>query len=248
MPDEEKVTVVTEPEHFPEAAVQKKYKTVVCKKCGTEYSSLYKECPHCGYSHTREVSKLIACGLCIAGLIVTCVVNSMSIAKLKGEVETLKADLISTKNTIVEMGGNSASGGEATVDLNDLQYYNDQLITEDTDLEELPEDYLLYALQDDCPYCAEANEFVYSFLANGYPDYIPVYFITPQSNESMFFEYLNCTDTPTLYRMSKAEIKETFVGVDGVFEGFDGLVNEANAAYDASIAQGEETVEPEANK
>ena len=193
---------------------KKKYKSITCRKCGTEYTSLYKECPTCGYSFTRQLLKWAILILLFVGLVGSDIFLIIRVNRLEKDVESLK------QNT------NTSS---SSVDLTSLDYYRQNLIYEGANLEAFGDDYLIYALQDGCSACEEASGYIYSFLYFGYPDYIPMYFVTPDSANDIFFDVLNCESTPTMYRMKEGKIAEKAEGVEDVYEMLDAITSEANS-------------------
>lgn len=201
---------------------KREYKEVTCSKCGFVHSSNDKECPNCGYSKFREVSKIVLTLTIILGIIV-------SLCFLFIKVNNLETRLTNLENALTNIDQTSDS-----VSITSLDYFQKQLIKDGDNLKELPAnangEYLIYAMQYDCSACEEANVYVYDFLAAGYPDYIPVYFITPEEAPTIFDEQLNCEATPTLYRVKDGEIVNSQVGVDEVYYMFDEIVKEANSS------------------
>ena len=195
--------------------IKKKYKDVICKRCGTSYPAIYKECPECGFSLTRQILKIAIAAVLILGLIATDVILIVRVNQLD---TTLKG--VSEKLESIEKAN--------AVDITSLDYYKENLIYKGANLAAFGDDYLIYALQDGCSACEEANQYVYMFLYYGYPDFIPMYFVTPQSAEDIFFEKLNCEHTPTLYRMHGDEIVERVEGVEEVYSMLDSITSEAN--------------------
>lgn len=197
------------------SSIKKKYKTITCKKCGAQYPSLYKECPECGFSLTRQILKIVIAAVLILGLIATDVILIIRVNQLETSLNGIseKVEALDTANQ---------------VDITTLDYYKENLIYTGANLSAFGDDYLIYALQDGCSACAEANQYIYMFLYYGYPDFIPMYFVTPQSAEDVFFEKLNCEHTPTLYRMHGDQIVERVEGVDEVYSMLDSITSEAN--------------------
>lgn len=197
------------------SSIKKKYKTITCKKCGAQYPSLYKECPECGFSLTRQILKIVIAAVLIIGLIATDVILIIRVNQLETSLNGIseKVEALDTANQ---------------VDITTLDYYKENLIYTGANLSAFGDDYLIYALQDGCSACAEANQYIYMFLYYGYPDFIPMYFVTPQSAEDVFFEKLNCEHTPTLYRMHGDQIVERVEGVDEVYSMLDSITSEAN--------------------
>ena len=203
---------------YPE--VKRKYRNITCKKCGTVYPSLYKECPECGYSFKRQFIKITITVTLILLILASQIFLIIRVNKLENKVTDLEAKLTS-----------ALSGQAATdADLTGLEYYQKNLIYDGANLSAFGDEYLIYALQDGCSACAEANQYIYNYLYYGYPDYIPMYFVTPDSANSIFFDTLNCESTPTLYRLKKGEVAEKAVGVDDVFTMLDKIVQEAQSS------------------
>ena len=200
------------------------YKEIKCKRCGYTHSSNDRECPNCGFSVIRELLKII-----IAVLIAAMVIGSITFLIIRvNKLETSVKDLTEQVEELTEVVNSGSTSSE--YDITDLEYYDSQLILDGANLESLGDDYLIYALQDGCSACATANEYIYYFLYYGYPDYIPMYFVTPESANEIFYETLNCESTPTLYRMSGGEIVESAVGVDDVYTMLDNITQEAKTS------------------
>ena len=210
--EEQEIVQAAEPVVKP----KRKYKDVVCRKCGTVYTSLYKECPECGFSLTRQILKITIAVLLVLSFIGSSVFLIIRVNKLETRVAALESAAANTQ----------VSG----IDLSELEYYQKNLIYDGANLAAFGDDYLIYALQDGCSACAEASETIYNYLYYGYPDYLPMYFITPESANEIFFETLNCENTPTIYRMKSGKVSEKAEGVEDVFNLLDKVVQEANAA------------------
>lgn len=216
--EEERLPLENTEKTYPE--VKRKYRDITCKKCGTVYPSLYKECPECGYSFKRQLIKITLLSVLILLILASQIFLIIRVNKLETKVTELESKL------------SSALSGQAVseADLTGLEYYQDNLIYDGANLSAFGDEYLIYALQDGCSACAEANQYIYNYLYYGYPDYMPMFFVTPDSAESIFFDTLNCESTPTLYRLKKGEVAEKAVGVDDVFTMLDSIVTEAQAS------------------
>lgn len=212
------------------------YKT--CRHCGTEYNALFRSCPNCGYSFMREMLKGLSLLIIAAGLFTAIFITGNKVCALSTTVDEMKEDLIQTKNSVLTMSTaqNEPVENEA-IDITGLSYYEEQKIVSGMDLAALEEDYLIYAHQDGCPACIEANEYIYAYLANGYPNYLPIFFITPDSAEEIFFDVLGCMETPTVYRMTKNEVVEKETGVEGVFNLLDRVVKKANGEENREVKE-----------
>ena len=197
--------------------LKKKYKTVTCKKCGVKYPSLYKECPECGFSLTRQILKVVIIAALVLGLLAADIILIIRVNKLEAALDEISAKVETIDNA-------------NQVDITTLDYYKENLIYSGANLSAFGDDYLIYALQDGCSACAETNQYVYMFLYYGYPDFIPMYFVTPDSADDIFFEKLNCEHTPTLYRMKGDQIIEKVEGVDEVYSMLDSITSEANSS------------------
>lgn len=203
---------------YPE--VKRKYRDITCKKCGTVYPSLYKECPECGYSFKRQLIKVVVSVILMLLILASQIFLIIRMNKLESKVTDLESKL------------SSALSGQAVseADLTGLEYYQKNLIYDGANLSAFGDEYLIYALQDGCSACAEANQYIYNYLYYGYPDYMPMFFITPDSANSIFFDTLNCESTPTLYRLKKGEVADKAEGVDDVFAMLDAIVQEAQSS------------------
>jgi len=193
---------------------KKKYREVKCFKCGTTYPSLYKECPECGFSLVRKLLKVGA----IVFLALALISSSIFLFIKEKRIEDRVSEIESTIQSL----------SSSSIDLESLDYYQTNLIYDGANLDAFGSDFLIYALQDGCSACATANEYIYMYLYYGYPDYLPIYFITPESASSIFFDTLSCESTPTLYRMNGKDIIEKEEGVDKVYNMLDEITTEAN--------------------
>jgi len=192
------------------------YKNVTCRKCGTVYSKALKECPKCKFSFARMLLVSLAVLLFVALLAGSIGFLAIRVGKLEEKVENLEESISSI----------SSSSG---YDLTELEYYQSQLIYDGANLAAFGDDYLIYAMQDGCSACEEANEYIYMYLYYGYPDYLPIFFITPESAEEIFFNTLGCENTPTLYRLKKGVVTEEASGVDEVYSMLDAVIKNANS-------------------
>lgn len=200
-----------------------KYGTQICPKCGREYTKLYRFCPQCGYNARKSIFIILSLTLAIVVMMALEGFVAVKAATFEKRLENMEEKMEQGFSTLATL---PKTEEQEDYDITKLQYFADHLIGPDTSLESLGEDYLIFAMQEGCPACEASFEYVYLFLYYGYPDQVPMFYITPESSEDIFYNELSCTDTPTLYRMNGNTVVDKAVGTDGVFELLDQIVSE----------------------
>lgn len=172
-----------------------------CKRCGKEFDSRFKKCPHCGEPNTYLFVVLKWLGITAASLIIvaTLVLSILNTAKL-GNIENML-------NSAFSYSGDEASS--EGIDIMQYDFYSPMEISGT----ELPKDekYLLYFHQASCTYCHMANEYVLKYYSttddngeNPVSEAIPFYFVTPDSS-SYLFDQFTVEGTPTLVIMENGK-------------------------------------------
>lgn len=158
---------------------------------------------------------LYVVGLSI-GLIVTLNKQSKEIASLKEQVSALSF-------------GNSDANYVEELDITTMDYYKDFELTVDkyNELINSKTDFMLYFHSDTCSYCKETNVFVNQFIALGYTEENPLYFVTPDVANEIFTKE-NVESTPTLLVYKADGTKQSYVGTDLIFDALDKKVSMAN--------------------
>lgn len=205
-------------------------KTIICKKCGSEYNANFIKCPNCGYNRFMNALKVFLISLIVSFITFSSVYTVVGINKLRESVEQLSANI------------NNSTYSDSTVEVYDISqasYYNDYLLKDNVDLSSLGNDYILYFHQDDCQYCMQANVYIDAYIGNKFNEKVPIYFVTPQSNNALFNseifgEYTTedgttmygIDSTPTIVRMNKNKMVTKAIGSDEGFNLLDTVVKE----------------------
>lgn len=171
-----------------------------CKRCGKEFDSRFKKCPHCGEPNTYlfMILKWLGIVSMSAVIVATLVLSIMNFAKL-GIIENML-------NSAFSYSGETSSEG---IDIMQYDFYKPMEINGT----ELPKDekYLLYFHQASCSYCHMANEYVLKYYSttddngeNPVSEAIPFYFVTPDSSNYLFDQF-SVDGTPTLVVMENGK-------------------------------------------
>lgn len=195
-------------------------KEIECKKCGQKYDSNYKSCPHCGNNPFRNTLLGILIGLCVFMLAATFANSIVLLINQKATFETLNEQIA---NISTNSSGQQTSEG---VDLANYPEITDAYgISDETNLDVLAKDHLLYFYQKGCVNCEISNQYIVSYYYLDLNDVLPIYLVNLEGSEKLFEKY-NVDGTPTIIRITDGKEVERGVGFEETFNIMDPIVRE----------------------
>lgn len=161
---------------------------------------------------------LIAILLFVVYVVAFSVGTIVTLNKQSKEIVSLKQQLNS-----MTFGSNDSYVEELNIET--VSYYKDFELTSEkyNELINSKSDFMLYFHSSTCTYCKQANVFVNQFISLGYADDRPIYFVTPEVANDVF-ESEGVESTPTLIIYKSDGTKQTYIGIDEIFNQLDTMV------------------------